>query len=541
MRMITCNTSINKKKIVGYFLCALFWAYIISAIVLKVWYVFSYSNPKEYREMTSVAFAFMFSKGQNPYSIELLNGERPIITNAYGLLAPIIWSIFIRAFSWTGLSVLQICEGITLIIEIVSIIVFYKLIYLKTNNKALGLFGALFFEACFWRYSAFGGAFPDQIGVSLSVLLVFMIEKDLSQARLRIWRYILIVVCMFYVKQYFVFISIGILLFLLINGYTKEAIKYVIGGLITGLASVIIINMIFPLYFTETMAIAQCGLTMGDWWFSIRQIIWLSRTPFMVFSLAIILFIIYMVVKKVKHENAAVIGGACMLKKSVSFFIFVFVFPIVIGLAKNDGTYYTYYLQLWYPYFIAVGCEMFCEISNKEYNFSRILKNIIVIAFIAVVIKSMMYLKSYIIVDTEIRSKQDGWAITKETLSGYLNEDEALLMAPISYLCLEKDIYTDDYGQAEFNDYYSLENYEKNRLWKKLFPYAEVIINKNIEYRNIISQSILDGRYSCVVANSGSYIDGILKNSDSAYNKVNDVVLSTGSQDIEASIWILNN
>ena len=139
---------------------------------LKIYSVLSVDYPKELREMNTVVFAKEFAQNRNPYSRQLLSSKNPpAATSLYGCAVPLILSIFLRLMTFTGLSALQICELITVIIEIAGCILIYKILMIKTDKRIISVAGTVIISSCYWRYAAFGGAFPDQWGVTAGFLL----------------------------------------------------------------------------------------------------------------------------------------------------------------------------------------------------------------------------------------------------------------------------------------------------------------------------------------------------------------------------------
>lgn len=133
---------------------------LIGFIVLKIGAVILCDTPKECREMNTVVFAYNFAHGINPYSESLIDRTIPAATSMYGFLAPLLMSPFILIFSFTTLNALQICELVTLFVEIIGTYFFYKVIYDRTSNHLLCAFGSLSFFGCFWRMAPMGGRFP---------------------------------------------------------------------------------------------------------------------------------------------------------------------------------------------------------------------------------------------------------------------------------------------------------------------------------------------------------------------------------------------
>lgn len=308
--------------------------------------ILEFDTPKELREMTTVAVAHQFAQGKNPYAYSVLANEIPSVTSIYGLLVPLLMAPFIWLFSSAPLSALQVCQLLTLVMETVGTVFFYRLLHKKTENVLLALCGAFLFQSCYWRYSAFGGAFPDQWGLTLSVILMDCIHTDEKKERYRPLLYSVVVIGLFYCKQYFILILIGLCVYLFLYS-GKDLIRFLIYGAFLGGLSVIAIWRFFPLYFAEVFPIAHGQTITGVPAYSLAQIKDLSLYygPVVVFCILGFILNFYDMIRK-RSLRGEVSYELCQI---------IFILPPLFHIAENQGTNYTYYLQLWYPNIILYG------------------------------------------------------------------------------------------------------------------------------------------------------------------------------------------
>ena len=508
-------------KIFHYMMCILF----LFIVLQKGYTSIVYNTPKELREMNTAAFAYHFAHGKNLYASSVLKNTIPAATSMYGFLVPLILAPFVRIFSFTSLNALQICELITLIVEIAGALFFYRLLYRKTSHHLISVTGMLFFYSCYWRYSGFAGAYPDQWGLTLSIILMDMLHNDKSKNVYHPALYVGTILCLFYIKQYFVLTTIGLFVYLFI--YSKsDWKKFILYGITFGSISIFLTHWIFPLYFSEVFPIGHGQILMGDPGYSLKQLLKLSRNygGIIVFGFLHIYIDIHTMIKKKE------------LKKEFSYELcqLIFLLPIIFYIAENQGTNYTYYLQLWYPYVI-----LYCMTSIPflaKYIKSIQQKNIRVlcsilqyILVIATLIKIMPFFQCSFMTDEE----KDAWKRSYNILEEYSSKGDILVSMLLSDYCLENDIATSNYGQAEYNSSTNLQNYKNNKLWRNLFlfDYTEEILQSNIAYNAQIKDNISMQAYSCIaITYTWEYWISEDELTNAGYHILTTETLPTGSQ-----------
>ncbi len=470
-------------------------------ILQQSYSVIAYNTPKELREMNTVVFAHHFAHMDNPYSLSTLEHDIPAATSIYGLLVPLLMSPFIRLLSFTNLSALQICELLTLVVELIGTLCFYRLTVRKTGNHLLSLTGAFLFHTCYWRYSAFGGAFPDQWGLALSIILMDLLSADEQKNHYRPFLYAGCMVSLFYIKQYFVLLTIGLCIYLLIYS-VKDLKKLIFYGILLGCLSIVIVYLLFPLYFSEVFPIAQGQTITGDISYSLTQIVRLSvyYGPVMLLAIMRIILNIYDIIRR-KHIRNIITYEFCQI---------IFIFPPLFHIAENQGTNYTYYLQLWYPYIILNGivfatqllaylhrkCENLIYINDPKTFLSRICP---VVVCLLITLSLIKVLPSYRC-DCMTQEQQKAWNNAYDILDKYSSDGEILVSMLLSDYCLERNLATSNYGQAEYNNIENLENYKNNRLWRNifLFDYTEDLLQQNIAYNQTVKDKIYTQAYRCI-------------------------------------------
>ena len=197
--------------------------------------------PKELREGTLIAIASQFASGVNPY-IMPSNGGMPVFY-MYGFMAPFVAG---AVSAVTGLSVLITSTICYAVYKISACILMGALIYKKHKRWELALLSASMLYACFWRYTVYGGVFPDALGLFLAMLLYYVFVVGIEKGKQHPVLLAFIVTIMFYTKIYFAFTFLGIAVYFLV--YEKrEFLKFMIAGAILCISSIVVVNLVFPL------------------------------------------------------------------------------------------------------------------------------------------------------------------------------------------------------------------------------------------------------------------------------------------------------
>lgn len=551
-RDMLCFIQNSGKKVIKYILFLLGAGFLVYCTILKIERILMVGVPFEIRELSGVKLAYDFANGVNPYGEELLKGDFPVNTNMYGFLLPLIFSLFLRISYIVGwLSDLQVCEIVTLGIELIGTVTFFDAVYMKTKKSVISLVGTILYYSCFERLCAFGGAFPDSLGMTLSAILFNVISRDERKECYRPFIYVLIIICMFYTKAYFVLLALGVAVYLLSRRAMKETICYCVEGILCGLFSMFLVDYCFPLYFSMTLAIGRANVGTNDMEYSVQQIAsllnWYVCIPLSL--LILVAIIIYGCVRKKKVCIEGVININIPSRKvlvSYEMVQAICILPFVIYMGQNHGAIYTYYHQLWFPYLIAVFTVSFsayvdmgrvCELKNlkKLFNIGSFFIIILVIASI----NRVQNIKRWYMVDRLSDLQKDAWISTYQLLDEYSSKGEILVDPHLANFCLERGIPTPDYGQT--NEVRYQPKYE-NDLSSILFPEAGEICQKNINYNSEIKDKIENGDYTIICLTNG--ISGIsVEYIEDAQNYVllTEVGLVTGTQNWHTYVFVRKN
>lgn len=102
--------------------------------------------------------------------------------------------------------------------------------------------------------------------------------------------------------------------------------------------------------------------------------------------------------------------------------------------------------------------------------------------------------------DSMTKEQLKAWNHAYDILEQYSSDGEILVSMLLSDYCLEHEIATSNYGQAEYNNMQNLENYKDNKLWRNifLFDYTEDLLQQNISYNQTVKDKIYAQSYHCI-------------------------------------------
>ncbi len=518
----------QKNTIIRFSACCLILLFIILAVGYKLYTIFSLDVPLEFREMNMIAFADAFARGKNQYSRDILNSTMPEVTNVYGFIMPLLLTPFVRIGKAAGISALQTCEAVCIGIECLCLFLTYRIIYLRNKDRLSAIGGAAVMFSCMWRYTACGGAFPDPLGIAAEFFLVYIIATAEKYRNYDPALYACILVGMFYIKQYYFFPVLGMGIYLLIRSH-KLFLRFAVSGILIGVLSLLVVNAAFPLYFTEAFPVSQGSTFSSDLYYSLsqipEQIIRSYKLPIMFLIASPVLFFIC----RKTDAKTKLLTDPTLLRYEV-IQCFVILLPCAM-IAKNLGTRYTYYLQLWWPYVIIVSFSLLPGLLKRFGSLFPLKESYLTLAAVLLVFLSIADCSSMIISEPLTPDQKQSWDQAYTLLDQYSENGEMLVSSHLSNYCLEHNIPTPDYGQAEYNSEQALLRYLASPIWPRLFPDAETIFRQNIDYKQQIMDNINSRHYSGIaLTDTGGYLldpEDIL---DAGYHEEARLELVTGQE-----------
>ena len=533
--MLTINNKFRKHSFIEIILAVIALAGLIKNLyyLYDSMYVVNHGLPQELREGVTVKIAVEFAKGNNPYSVEYNELNVPVI-NHYGWFTAAFLSIFIRIGKIFTLARPEIiCTIVTLGVIAMGCVAVWAAIFTHSSNLYLATIASEVALSCYWRLGFNGGSFPDSYGLTLSLILLWVVERDIKYNKYRYLVYILLVILMFYTKQYFVLCGVGILIWLLFQD-RKVALKYMVLGAISGIISIIIVNTALPLYFTE--ALLYSGITNTsdhniEYAKTQFQFLFQGYEPMFI---VIICFVISFIIDKERRPNI----------KAHSIYVARYdVIMMLLGsiaccrIGQHGGARYSYYLQIWIPYVVSVSCVCAYQILKNSRG-SRQYASVLVMLVLLLTSKtcSTFFAPNYIGAEN-IKNWKEAYAL----LDSYSEGDgtKLLLGDPMSFYAIDHDYEAYDYGSTEYAYQGLLDNI--NPFIKNLFIKADWLIERVEETRREAKRKIVNGEFTCMVILNGNpcgitneYVDNTGK-----YELYSETVLQTGGQRWPAYIYVL--
>ena len=488
----------NTQKKLQIFLKLLFFI-LLSVIVLiychKLYYILCNIGPNgtsyqfELREGVCLEMAKLFAEGINPYDYAEGTSYPAYM---YGWVLPFLLSLFYR-FGIVHVSVWA--EIFMLIIEIIGCIFFYKLLSeIYGINHVVALFGVLYFTTVYWRYTSFAGLMPDALGITALVFLMYLTLKDEKKGKFRPFLYAIFYVLLFHLKVYFATLALGHLIYLKMKAGWKISITYAIQGIVVGLASIVLVRLLFPTYFTINMyllTICNVYSFANFFW----QFIILGKYYFP-------LYIAYLLVLYRCFRRKALISYEIIMA------LVSFVFLIVLG--QSNGATYTYFLQLWMPFLIV----SFARLCDEYWEILCVKK------FGLFVIIVCMFLFMLLPFEFSFSSPQK-WKEEREVkgevyeILDKFEDPSKMKISPYSlvFYCVERNIVHDEYGHSNAYNKELLRIVKSSNTSELVFPYGEQLIEEYLDYLSASDELVSKGYYDVVVINESEkekYMDSLV-------------------------------
>lgn len=514
------------------------WITLILAAASQVALAIVENHPNELREMTMVKYAIDFSNGINPYSLDVLSYDKPVNAGIYGFLVPLIASPLFKIISYRH--ALFTMELLTLIVSFIGLILIYKILVSKGASKFLASYGAVIGFLTYYRPNNYHIiAMPGQFGTTLMLFIMFEVLNDEKKGRFRPIYYALLVIAAFYTKQYFVFVGAIVFVYLILRSL-KDGLKFLFAGASMGIISMCIVQYVFPLYFSLAIGRAKLDAGMKPWSFSFEQfnkiVTGEFSLPYMAMLVGFVIFFISVFFSEKVVINKQIRGGWSKTLTLVSYEMLavIILYLPTMYLSRNAGQNREYLLQLWMPYCIIMGVVAMQKIRELSKNSNFVLRVTLaaIIAFTA--LKSAMGSLDCLLRDFTapyITESNERWQRAYDILDTYAPTGKIIVPPQLSEYCLNKNIYTDDYGQGQYMLESALNKYNNGSWQSMVFPYLDDMFDVNISYNKKVQELINEGEYDVIALNEkqGNHNINNTQISDKYY-ELETIDLETGKQ-----------
>ncbi|SFC74418.1 hypothetical protein [Butyrivibrio sp. YAB3001] len=500
-------------------ICALVIIYVLKAreIVLRADYQW------EVREGVVLNMAQRFAAGVNPYEF---HDGLPEPVYMYGIVLPVLLSVLIRF----GINdIILASQILTLGVEIFGVIVFGVILMRRRVNMSLIPIGLIGISSCYFRLAAYGGIFPDAYGLTLLIIIWSILQSDENKCHYRIIIYALLCTIEFYVKQYYVFIALGFLVYFALKKEYKMLLKFAVIGSCVGIVSIVLIRLFFPTYFTTNTFFLGI-YNKYSFKLAFEQLLSIIQT----YSVMFLTFLFFVTLKLFRYKKANV-----DIVDIDTYSIAQGITMLLIGtlLSTSNGAWITYYLQLFVPYllFLAIiiwdGIAKRIKISIPNYYISAI--EVVLLAIVVLSIKRLVFVQHI----TDEQKKE--WEEVYTVLDEYKDCNIKMSALPLNFYCLKNGIYSDNPGHSNCYTYELMDLVDEKSPNSIIYPYAKELTEQFMQYNEESLKKCANGYYDCVVVEKNNYYSEEIENAISqSYRKVNDYNLVCGVEKWECTIYV---
>ena len=505
----------------------LFAAFSIALIMVfasNFYFICAMPYQKSYREMTMIKYAVDFSRGLNPYSAALLKAELPFNSGCYAFLQSFLTGFILKFFPVSR--ALTVSELFSKCIDAGAALLVYLTVRKHGCERWISLLAALISV----RIVSACTAYPHSLGMLLVYLLAFLIARDTVENVYHPFLYAVIVILAFYSKQYFLLLGPCLFVYLLFRSL-RDALKLAIYGLAIGFGSLFFIDRVFPLYLPLVLVRANIDSNMRGILYILKQIatvVAIKYPDVAILSLGALFIVVPALCAKYREQCGTAVQKTWALCKSLSYeevCLLVSVLPVTY-ISRNHGQFCEYYEQLMVPYAIIWGCAVMdsvmkgshsdekgkqflqadqsgiCDMKGSHSDKTVKAVRILMIAAAACGVFLTISRIPVVYFRTDIAAAKQTWTDTIDIIEENAPNRRIITSPLLANYCLVNDIYTDDYGQAQYNSDRAMKILNESPVYNKYFPEMAEIIEMTLKYRQEVQKQLDEGYYEVVALSS---------------------------------------
>lgn len=474
---------------------------LIMVFASNFYFIFAMPYQKSYREMTMIKYAVDFSRGLNPYSAALLKAELPFNSGCYAFLQSFITGFILRFFPVSR--ALTVSEVFSKCIDAGAALLVYLTVRKHGCERWISLLAALISV----RIVSACTAYPHSLGMLLVYLLAFLIARDTVENVYHPFLYAVIVILAFYSKQYFLLLGPCLFVYLLFRSL-RDAVKLAIYGLVIGFGSLFFIDRVFPLYLPLVLVRANIDSNMRGILYILKQIatvVAIKYPDVAILSLGALFIVVPALCAKYREQCGTAVQKTWALCKSLSYeevCLLVSVLPVTY-ISRNHGQFCEYYEQLMVPYAIIWGCAVMDRVMKGSHS-EKTGKAVRILMIAAAACGVFLTLSRIPVVyfRTDIAAAKQTWTDTIDIIEENAPNRRIITSPLLANYCLVNDIYTDDYGQAQYNSDRAMKILNESPVYNKYFPEMAEIIEMTLKYRQEVQKQLDAGYYEVVALSS---------------------------------------
>ena len=473
--------------------------------------------PNEIREGANIAMVNSLVRGENPYKdIMTGGGSAPGVFYMYPILNNLIAAAVVRV---TGAPAGLVLLVLNMLWTIITSLLITAICAAVTKNRYLLIFSFILSHYCAWRYTNCS-AFPDMLAVLLMTVIMYICMRCRITGKHIIVLSLLTTLC-FYSKQYAVVILVPVAVWLWLKCSKKKSLSYVGLTALLGGLSALLIYIVMPLYFLETVFLLGDSADNSFRW-AIVQFIKMGKQFFLWYMLAAV-WLLRMILKKKE------------IRIDYVFIHFVIMAIFLIYFGQNEGAHLSYYLQMWFPATIILAIRMLDELTVTYCN--KWQEYVLVCVALVCAIYPYYYLHTPQLTDEQ----KENWARVYE-IAG---QNNVLATPQQSSYAANKGEYMYDYGQNQYilrNEAMEYWNkLEDSQLLMSLFPQALELKKVHEDYRLQILDRLENGEYDTLMLIEGMGFlrdwDAFVTTRDKYYQLSEEIELETGAWKWNVGIW----
>lgn len=505
--------------------------FFVGKVVLNM--VLTLRYPNELLEPSNVYLTKMFLDGKSPYTLASLSYETPAVNYEYPFLNSVV--AMVVAFVLGGKAVLA-HYIVSFAAFIGTGVLGYLILKPYSKSTAAPIASALLFMMCHWRFGYISAA-PDDLGLFIFILTLYLTTKENVKNKPVILA-IMTVLC-FYTKQYFVFVAAGIFIYMFLKE-RKQAWKFLLYTVVFNVAAIIVISIVWPLYFTYTVFFLYNGIFSGGG-FGFGALLSQLKYLAAIFAGLFVVLVIALVriissrrkakggVENVQEDSKEIDGLALYIINIPVMFI-----PLIF-FGRNDGAFLSYFLQLWMPSIIVVT---FVTLERMEPKSKQIVFDLFYGAIAAfTVLFSYLKMPLHVITNEELDAWNQAYAIIDE----YKAKGDVYYSQLLAYKADEDGgVYCLCGHDGEVSGE-TLAVWEGSKLCQTIFPHADEIINKFVDYERELTQKAIDSQFELLTFIDGNslmfasfYLDAGV-----TYEKLTQLTLEAGNMPYDVQFYVL--
>ncbi len=416
--------------------------------------------PIEFREGHTMSSTTLLLQGIKPYTLDTY----PKYYNSYGIVFNLVALPFVWLFG-NSMQIYRILNEL-FVLAALAMVLFYKR---KDHFWIIeGTLAVTFL--LFWHINTNISVRPDGLGVLFFISAVIVATRnDFSSKSLFVAG--VLSVLAFFTKPYYLLgwylVSAGLLFYDWRKCLTANVVFHIVFVL-----TLILVNIIFPLYFYETIFAygGSAGESAGDLSYSYRQMVY-SLKRFLPITIGALISAYYICYDKFKHKQTD--KEYVYLPMIISLSVLLF-YP----LGTNTGAYLTYHSQLLMPLLLTFILD-----SQSLHKISNVYVQVLLILSFA--------FSTYKLLPLMEKADLKQWQKVERYIS---NAERIYHDEPVApYLLVQgKDVIND--GVAGF-----IYSFQPQELTQQLFGKDSLIQCRIDDYKQTISSNMHNGYYDLIL------------------------------------------